>query len=164
MERDPKMPHEVAEYQVAQSRERAKNFNPAQFIAYEFAGVKSIRELDTLSALHATVRYLQALDSRVMLRQRIAESGCDRPGASPLPAPIHRILATAVGSDSIAYVLHESSEFQMPVDADAFVDPMVMRLRLGPQGWRIVPTRSMLSPMNSFVTQVTCDSTLKKKR
>ena len=166
MEHDPKMPREVAEYQLQQARDRAKNFNPAEFIAYEFADVNSIHELEALSALDATARHLQALDSRWALRKSIAKSGCGSPDAGPLPAPIHKILAAALGSDSVAYVLHESREFDMPPDAtaDLYFDPMVMRLRLGPQGWRIVPSRSMLSPMNSFVSQVTCDSTQQRKR
>ena len=166
MQLDPKMPREVAEYQLKQARDRATNFNPAEFITYEFADVNSIRELEGLSALDATARHLQALDSRWALRKSIAASGCGSPDAGPLPAPIHKILAAALGSDSVAYVLHESREFEMPPDStmDLYWEPMVMRLRLGPQGWRIVPSRTMLSPMNSFIGQVTCDSTQKRKR
>ena len=122
--------------------------------------------LEALSALDATVRHLQALDGRFLLRKRRVESGCGSPDAGPLPAPLHKILAAALGSDSVAYVLHESSEFPVPpdVDSDPFLEPMVMRLRLGPQGWRIVPTRSMLSHSNFVAVSMSCDSTQKRKR
>lgn len=163
MERDPKMPREVAEYELRLSQERVKNFNPAQFIAYEFAGVNSIRELQELSALDATARFLQALDSRWMLRKALKESGCAGLDVGPLPAPIHKILAATIGVDSVAYVLHEDNELQIPPDADILLEPMVMRLRLSPQGWRIVPSQGMLR-MNTFASGVSCDSTQKRKR
>ena len=163
MEHDPQMPREVAEYQLKLSRDRAKSFNPAQFIEYEFARVTSIRELESLSALDATARRLQALDSRWMLRKKRVESGCGGLN-DPLPAPIHQILAVTLGSDSVAYVLHEEGGFERSPEAETLLDPMVMRLRLGPHGWRIVPTRALLSRMNSFVSHVSCDSTRMKKR
>jgi hypothetical protein len=164
MQRDPNMPREVAEYELKRYREQTKNFNPAQFIAFEFAGVNSIRELQALSALEATARFLQALDSRWMIRKQFVESGCAGAGAVPLPVPIHRILAATLASDSVAYVLHEDEGFESVPDADLIFEPMVMRLRLGPQGWRIVPSRSMLTRSNGFAAGVTCDSTRKKIR
>jgi hypothetical protein len=99
-----------------------------------------------------------------MMRKQVVESGCASAGMVPLPAPIHRILGATLGSDSVAYVLHEDEGFDSVPDADLMFEPMVTRLRLGPQGWRIVPSRSMLSRSNSFVTSVTCDSTQKKRR
>lgn len=114
----------------------------------------SIGELEALSTLDATARYLQALDSRWLLRTKRIESGCAIPNASALPAPVHQTLAATLGSDSVAYVLHDEGMAEMSPELEMVLDPMAMRLRLGPQGWRVVPSRSALVRMNSVVTSV----------
>jgi hypothetical protein len=159
LQHDPDMPRVVAEYQVRKNNERL--YDPSEWLLREFAGVRSLDSLATLSVEESAARWLQARDYRWSIRQAIERErarGCPssaEPGGS-LPAPDHKVLGAVVIDSTTAYVLHENDEFRRAEpDPDAAMHdmpPNILILRRRGGRWRILPRHTMLSGTDTFVS------------
>ena len=159
MRDDPNKPRAVAEYELKRYQEQLAKFDAGNILAFEFAGVRSIEELRLLTTMQATVRYLQAQDLRVQFRERVRQSGCPDVGVMP-PFAFHRIIATALASDTVSFVLHDDGMLSQNPEATLALEPMVMQLRWRSGRWLIVPARGLIGRGSmGFVTQTRCDST-----
>jgi hypothetical protein len=162
MRDDPAKPRVVAEYELQRYRKLSAQSagNP---LTFEFAGVKSIDELGTLSAHEATSRFLQAQDLRAQIREMSRAAGCPDPRPTG-PFMLHRILGAVLVSDTVAYVLHEEGYGDATRAADVLVtDPSVMQMRLRSGAWRILPGHGLLRRLNTAIASVGCDSTLRRR-
>ena len=138
MRGDSTKPREVAEYELKQFREQRAKFDGAERFSREYYGVRSAEDLRALSTIQATARYLKAKDQRVQFRELLKQSGCADSTFAP-PYTVHRILATALANDSVAYLLHDDGN--VPMRRVAYSEfPSVMVLRLQANRWVIVPT------------------------
>ena len=154
---DPRMPREVAEYQVRQANEARADFDELQST---YARVASVDELKRLDPIEVAARYLEARDLRWQSRlalERERRRGCVIADSAFIefermrPNPV-RIIGSVI-DDSVAYVLHE--ELPAPEDsararrrlerrrtarrATIVMPPRLTVLRLAPGGWRILP-------------------------
>lgn len=161
MRDDPKKPLTVAEYELKRYREQMASIDASNAFSFEFLGIRSAEELRALSTLQATVRFLQAKDMRMQMREYLRRSGC-ADSTFRMPFSVHRIIATALANDSVAYVLHQDGMFTPVRDAEYPIDPFVMQLRLRGGRWLIVPTPTLMSGNGmgfATVGGATCDST-----
>ena len=160
MRDDPSKPRVVAEYELKRFRDMREQFDEGRVLSYEFAGVRTIEALRALSTSEATVAYLKAKDARVQfreaMRERIRSSGCADTTAS-LPYSIRRIIATALASDTVAYVLYEDGLFSLRSADGVSEDPNILVLRVRGSAWKIVPSMRMGGQMMGF-SVVQCDS------
>ena len=143
--------------QIAARGREYSTLSGGDALSYEFAGVQSLLDLAKLSSLEATARYLQAQDARVQLREAARRAGCPE-SAARMPAGLRRIVGVALGSDTVAFVLHEE---QAPRDEGAGLprlEPMVMQLRLRGTRWTVIPGSALLRPPVSLGTPLPCDS------
>ena len=140
----PDIPEAVAEYMVKQANESIGKSSLR--IAYEFAGVNSVVELEKLSAEEVMARWFQAQDPAYKLEQAIRESGRELPpeAATQMPPRIERtILGTTPGQqgDSVAYVVHRT--VWLHGEEQAPHSPLgVLVVQGTPAGWRIDPIQS----------------------
>jgi hypothetical protein len=162
MQDDPNKPRVVAEYQLKQYQKSAARFDPGGMLAYEFAGIRSIDALRALTIPQATVAYIKATDFRVQMREQVRLSGCGDTTAATGSGPfsIRRIVATAVASDTAAYVLYEDGMFAS-MDPAYPGEPSVLILRWRGSAWKIHPS-SLRSRSMSFGVSTVCDSTQRK--
>jgi hypothetical protein len=139
MQDDPNKPRVVAEYQLKQYQKSAARFDPGGMLAYEFAGIRSIE-----------------------MREQVRLSGCGDTTAATGSGPfsIRRIVATAVASDTAAYVLYEDGMFAS-MDPAYPGEPSVLILRWRGSAWKIHPS-SLRSRSMSFGVSTVCDSTQRK--
>jgi hypothetical protein len=171
MKFDPKMPRAVASYQAARSNEQ---IGRNDWLSHEYANVSSIDNLAALSAEDAAARWLEARDSRYMMRQAlVAQRGlCEVPD-SILAQTVHFTRPTfrrvgTVLADSLAYVLYTadtSSESgqdsvtagharQRSAEATYVMSPPVLTLRRLDGQWRIAPSFGM---SNAGSVVIACD-------
>jgi hypothetical protein len=161
MQDDPNKPRVVAEYQLKQYQQSAARFDPGGILAYEFAGIRSINALRTLTIPQATVAYIKATDFRVQIREQARLSGCgDTTTTVSGPHSIRRIVATAIASDTAAYVLYDDGMFAS-MDPAYPGEPSVLILRWRGSAWRIHPSSLRSRGMSCGVSTV-CDSTQRK--
>ncbi len=141
---EPEMPDAVAEY-MAKRANQVRN-KPGSRIAYEFAGVSSVAELERLSAEEMMARWFQAQHPAYKMEQAIKEIGRPLPpeAAGQMPGRVERtILGTtpAQQADSIAYVVHRT--VWLHGEERAPHSPLgVLVMRRTPVGWRVDPTQS----------------------
>jgi hypothetical protein len=159
MRDDPDKPLVVAEYELKRYQKMTSRFDEGVALSYQFAGVRSIDALRALTTRQAAVAYIKARDFRVQLREQARLSGCGDT-TTTIPYSIRRILATAVASDTAAYVLYENEMFSMSADPGFPGGPSVMILRVRDSAWKIVPT-SLMDPGMAFSVS-SCDTTLRK--
>jgi len=152
---DPGKPRVVAEYELKRYREQMSKVE-ANPMMHEFAGVRSMEELRSLSALEATARFLQAQDERIQLREQMRAAGCPDSLARMPAFEIHRIVGATLSNDTVAYVLHYEARMEDQPGGGFVFDPMVMQLRLRRDGWRIIPSYGLLRRMNSGLVGVEC--------
>ena len=151
----------LAEYQLKQYQQSAGRFDPGGILAYEFAGIRSIDALRALTIPQATVAYIKATDFRVQIREQARLSGCgDTTTTVSGPYSIRRIVATAVASDTAAYVLYDDGMFASMNPAYPG-EPSVLILRWRGSSWKIHPS-SLRSRSMSFGVGMVCDSTQRK--
>ena len=157
---DSTKPREVAEYELKQLRQQRAKFDGGERFSREYYGVRSADDLRALTTLQATARYLKAKDQRVQFRELLKQSGCaDRTFVPPFT--MHRILATALANDSIAYLLHEEGTTTSRSGYSEF--PSVMVLRFRGNRWVIVPTPAFMGPGGvAIVGDGPCDSTRRR--
>ena len=171
MKSDPQMPRVVARYQAARMNEALARVD---WLSHEYANVSSIDSLAALSAEDVAARWLEAKDSRYMMRQAlVAQRGhCEVPDSIlaqtvHLTRPALRRLGTVM-ADSLAYVLY-TEEMSPEPDRDSVtvrharqrsagaayaMSPPVLTLRRVSGQWRIAPSFGM-SNAGSFV--IACD-------
>ena len=75
-----------------------------------------------------------------------------------MPAGLRRIVGVALGSDTVAYVLHEEQAPRDEGDGLPRLEPMVMQLRLRGTRWTVIPGSALLRPPVSLGTPLPCDS------
>jgi len=156
MRGDPNKPREVAEYELKRLREQMAKRDSGERFSSEFHGVRSAAELRALSTSQVAARYLQAKDQRVQFREFLRQSGCPD-STFTMPFRVHRILATALANDSVAYLLHD--EGPEPSRSGYSEFPSVMILRLRGDGWAIVPTPNVMGPGGIVISgDGPCDS------
>lgn len=126
-------------------------------LSYEFAGIQSLLDLAKLSSLEATVRYLQAQDDRVRLREAARRAGCPD-SAAHAPPSLRRIIGVVLASDTVAYVLHDEQAPRDEADGLPHLEPMVMQLRLRDARWTIIPGSALLRSPASLGTPLPCDN------
>jgi hypothetical protein len=158
IQQNPKMPREVAEYEARQANERSADFDP---LAYEYAKVPSVDSLARLRPADVAARWLEARDPRWGIRRGLLEyqkRGCISADSVEVmvrtmrPGP-PRIIGTVI-DDSLAYVLHERSFLDDPVQPTperarsrrrrmpgaVMLPPSVAMLRRVTSEWRIIPS------------------------
>jgi hypothetical protein len=162
MRDDPDKPRAVAEYELQRFRKHSARFDEGEVLSYQFMGVRSIDALRALTTQQATVAYLKATDFRVQIREQVRLSGCGDTTAATASGPysIRRIVATAVASDTAAYVLYEDGMFASMNPAYPG-EPSVLILRWRGSAWKIHPS-SLRSRSMSFGVGTVCDSTQRK--
>jgi hypothetical protein len=160
MRDDPNKPRVVAEYELKRYRDMAVRFDAGSVLSYQFAGVRSIDALRSLTTAQATVAYLKAQDVRVRFREQVRNSGCGDTTVT-IPYAIRRIVATAVASDTAAYVLYDDGMFSRPSDPSFPGEPSLLVLRVRGAAWKIIP----ISMMNRSVgfSAMACDSTRRRR-
>ena len=136
----PDMPRAAAEYQVKEMNQFS--FDRGRAIASEFARVTSVDSLGALSTAEAAARWLEASDERHAVRELARRRGCPVPGPGELKIAQRYVVASAVGRDSVAYVvLRERGEMTR---AEMFGSvPTLVRMIRVEGAWRIVPERGM---------------------
>ena len=157
MRDDPGKPRVVAEYELKRYQSMTEQFDVGRLLSYRFADVPSIEALRQLSTEQATIAVLRAQDMRTHFREQMRRSGCGD-STTRFPYSIRRLIATALASDSVAYVLYEDSMFSGLAAGSTVLDPTVMVLRLRRGAWRIVPAPGMKGASFGFSTMA-CDST-----
>jgi hypothetical protein len=164
----PDMPRVAAEYQIEQMK-KARSAMP-EWIMFEYADVKSVDELASLSAVDAAARMIEAADIRYKYRVAAERSNCKTPAA--LTTPKFRILPNrilgTIANDSVGYVLHLPNQNPFGEEADvhshrvrlpasrgdwALVPPSVMILRLVGGRWVIEGGPGMLSQGNDVIME-----------
>jgi hypothetical protein len=169
MRDDPNKPLAVAEYELKRYREQMAKYDSGSQLSYEFFGVRSVDDLRALNTLQATVRYLQARDMRMRIREEIRKSPCTHDSSAVaaamtgLPFSVQRIIATALANDTVAYLLHTDGTFPSDADVGVSIDPMVLQLRLRDGRWLIVPSLTLLGHTGMAVQFVSCDTTQKRR-
>ena len=143
--------------QIAPRGREHSTLSGGDALSYEFAGIQSLLDLAKLSSLDATVRYLQAQDPRVQLRDAARRAGCPD-SAGRIPPSLRRIVGVALASDTVAYVLHEEQSLHDEADGLPRLEPMVMQLRLRDGHWTIMPGSALLRPPVALGTPAPCDS------
>lgn len=93
----------------------------------------------------------------MQLRERARKAGCGTSGMT-IPFAFHRIMGVAMANDTVAYVLHEDGVFATRDEIGISIDPMIMQLRLRPQGWRVFPTPTTLGRTGIAYQMSQCDS------
>jgi hypothetical protein len=131
--------------QIASRGREHPTLSGGDAFSYEFAGIRSLLDLARLSALDATVRYLQAQDPRVQMRDAARRAGC-ADSLARTPITLRRIVGIALASDTVAYVLHEEQSPRDESDGLPRLEPMVMQLRLRGPRWTIIPGSALLRP------------------
>jgi hypothetical protein len=162
MRDDPNKPRAVAEYELKRYQEQVAKFDAGNMLSYQFSGVQSVDELRSLTPLQAAARYLQAQDLRVRFREHVRLSGCADARAVGVipPFAFHRIIATALAADSVAYVLHDDGMFASRREDATPLEPMVMQLRWRGGRWLIVPSLGLIGRGSmGFAMETRCDST-----
>jgi len=160
MRGDPNKPREVAEYELKRFRDQVAKRDSGERFSREFYGVRSAAELRALSTIQVAARYLQAKDQRVQFREFLRQSGCPD-STLAMPFHVHRILATALANDSVAYLLHDDSPALNRSGYSEF--PSVMILRLRSDRWVIVPTPMFMGPGGiAIFGDGPCDSTRRR--
>lgn len=144
MRGDSTKPREVAEYELKRYREQVSKFDAGDRFSREYYGIRSADDLRALSTTQAAARHLQAKDPRVQIRELLKQAGC-ADSTFTTPFTVHRILATALANDSIAYLLHE--EGTSATSRSGYSEfPSVMVLRFRGNRWVIVPTPAFMGP------------------
>ena len=155
------------QYELKRYQEQVAKFDIGSMLSYQFSGVRTVEELRQLTPVQAAVRFLQAQDLRVQVRERARQSGCgdlQSTGVMP-PFAFHRIIATALASDTVAYVLHDDGMFTSGWEGAGPLDPMVMQLRWRGGAWLIVPSRMLLGRTGTgFAMQTSCDTSASRRR
>ena len=167
---DPKMPRAVAEYQAARSNEHIVRND---WLLHDYADVPSADSLAALSVEDAAARWLEARDTRYMMRRAVATQSaqCNLPDSlkaelMDVSAPSYRTIGTVM-ADSLSYVLYtqdrspEAAGDSVPprrvrmtsAEASYVMAPPVLTLRLLDGRWRIAPSFDM---SNSGVAMVAC--------
>jgi hypothetical protein len=171
MKFDPRMPRVVASYQAARANEQ---LGRNDWLSHEYANVSSADSLAALSPLDAAARWLEARDSRYMMRQALVaqRDHCEVPDSIleqtvHLTRPTHRRLGT-VAADSLAYVLYTEDLPPEPDSASAkalharqrsagatyVISPPVLTLRRVSGQWRIAPSFGMSTAGSAVIS---CD-------
>ena len=145
MASDSTMPRAVAEWEV----ERMKKYKLPEFgdMSYEFAGVRTQRDLFALSLSEAVARWLEAKDERTAIREAFRRSGCALDQLPALPAINRSVLSVAVANDSTAYVIHTDDRFHTD-DWNGFPPERVLSVRRTNGKWRIDARSDLLRPLN----------------
>jgi hypothetical protein len=146
MAEDSTLPRAVAEWQVAKSRELAKQYPFGDF-SEEFAGITSFRALQALEPAEAAARWLQAEDPRAAFRRAIASAKC--PQSFPdsirtLSVLQVRTLGAALTDDTTAYVL-VADGLETGDDPLYSRPPHLILVRRTRVGWRIMPQPGLLA-------------------
>jgi hypothetical protein len=144
MRGDSTKPREVAEYELKRYREQVSKFDAGDRFSREYYGIRSASDLRALSTTQAAARYLQAKDQRVQLRELLKQAGCGDPTFTP-PFTVHRILATALANDSVAYLVHDESATAISRAGYSEL-PSIMVLRFRGGRWVIAPTPMFMGP------------------
>jgi len=159
MRDDPNKPLAVAEYELKRYQKLISRVDEGMAMSYQFAGVRSVDALRALTTREAAIAYIKARDFRVQLREQMRLSGCGDT-TTTMPYSIRRIVATAVASDTAAYVLYEDGMYSLSSDPDFPGGPRVLILRVRGSAWKIVPT-SLMDPAMAFGVS-SCDTTLRR--
>jgi hypothetical protein len=156
MKHDPKMPREVAEYEVARSNEAMARYDG---VSQEYANVPSVDSLAALPVEEAAARWLQARDPRYQMLRSLDEvrSRCNLPDSLvarallQAPSTTAQVIGTVL-EDSVAYVLYVDKPVRQggadsarahrrrsaPRASWAMPPPVLTLRRLGSH-WRIAP-------------------------
>lgn len=157
MREDPKMPREVAEYQIHSMR---RSYDSTPQFAREFANVTDTTTLRRLTAAEIAARWIEAKSSRY----RIALAGARSPACKTVsgneamfPEPPRMVLGSIMRNDT-AYVLHQfhgssSGLHSSPIHV---MTPQVAVLVRDANVWRIIPSYELFGPMGFIVS---CDQT-----
>lgn len=145
---EPDMPRAVAEYQL--KRYQQHSGTPGDYLSYQFVGVRSFEQLDSLPIEEVAVRWLQAQHPAVRIREQMKEKGC------PIPAELDSVLGmikpTILGplfpKADAAFVLFRRERFEGPRGYYA-LGPAIAELRLTEDGWRILPRHDLVQPANT---------------
>ncbi len=143
MRSDPKMPREVAEYQV---RRDAEGMAEHQDWALRRFGVVSVEELERLSAEEAFARWLQATDTREFLRDDVMRQGDSlraELAARVAPREVRAVLGSVPAGDTLAYVTYTAAMRMSPTDITLPERVGVLAARRHGAGWRVDPGRLM---------------------
>lgn len=130
-------------------------------VSWEFAGLKSPREVATLDLLDATALYVQARDERVVLREQTRRAGCPVQTGPLTNYRVRHILGVVIASESLAYLLHTTNVAEEYGDLSAYPTPAIMQLVRRHGRWQITPRSDLLSP-TGFQPVVQCDSTRRR--
>jgi len=147
MATDSTMPRAVAEWQIGQMKARDTR-DPFDYVAYEFAGIASSRDLFSMSIPTAAARWIEGQDGRTKMRETWRKQGCSLSDLPDFPAAKRTIVAIAVADDSTAYVVNTDDRFGNMDPGNLFFGDRVMRLRRITGRWRIEPRRDLLNPDN----------------
>jgi acyl carrier protein phosphodiesterase len=141
---DSTMPRAVAEWEIARTK-RYRGFQQFGDVSYEFAGVRTQHELFALTVPEAASRWIEAQDERTQMREALRRMGCSLASIPmEIPGAKRTVLATALGNDSTAYVVHTDDRFggnSLWMESERV---MVLHRRGG--RWRIEPKRDLLNP------------------
>jgi len=161
MRGDSTKPREVAEYELKRFREQMSRFDAGERFSREYYGVRSAEQLRSLTTVQAGARYLKAKDQRVQVRELLKQSGC-ADSTFTMPFSVHRILATALANDSVAYVLHDDGN--AATSRSGYSEfPSVMALRFRGGRWVIEPTPAFMGPGGVVMSgEGPCDSTRRR--
>lgn len=133
----PDTPPEVVAW-YEQQRASAPRVDPADLLSRQFAGVRSLQELEALPAVEVLARHLQAVDPREQAHREAADHGVALPAeiavrTERLLNPNRSVLGHAVESDSLVQVVYRANWAPDPMDRLA----MAATVRRTEAGWRL---------------------------
>ena len=101
---DPRMPREVAEYQIRMMEEQRRRY--ADPTPFEFARVSSASVLRNLSPEDAAARWLESRDPRWQVTMQFQQAGCPAPeDADQIPMATRRLIGVVTEREATAYAV-----------------------------------------------------------
>jgi hypothetical protein len=157
MKSDSTMPRAVAEWHLRQYEKAGRDTTP--MLAWTFADVTSVAQIDSLSDEELYVRRLRAKQLSYLMDRVLTMSGC-KPPFPPIPTPTRHVRGVALISDTEAIALYEerNDTFNLRDIGSGYEQ---LELRRTARGWRIVASEHVfgLGQAAAIGTDGNCNTT-----